>query len=204
MPGQLISDNVVVAFETMHTIGKRKKGKEGLMAIKLDMSKAYDRVEWGYLEAIIRKMGFCERWISLIMMCVTTVSYEILINGEPRGKITPSRGLRQGDPISPYLFLLCAEGLSALIRKKEALGLLRGVGVSKQAPSVSHLFFADDSIIFCRATLEECKQVAEVLDTYEKVSGQKINKDKTSLFFSKNTRADIQNGVKNTFGAQIV
>ena len=149
MLGRLISDNVVVAFETMHTIGKRKKGKEGLMAIKLDMSKAYDRVEWGYLEAIMRKMGFSERWISLVMMCVTTVSYEILINGEPRGKITPSRGLRQGDPISLYLFLLCVEGLSALIRKKEAMGLLRGVGVSKQAPMVSHLFFADDSIIFC-------------------------------------------------------
>ena len=72
------------------------------------------------------------------------------------------------------------------------------------ASSVSHLFFADDSIIFCRATLEECKQVAEVLDTYEKVSGQKINKYKTSLFFSKNTRGDIQDGVKNMFGAQIV
>ena len=84
------------------------------------------------------------------------------------------------------------------------MGLLRGVGVSKQAPMVSHLFFADDSIIFCRATMEEYKQVAEVLDTYEKESGQKINKDKTSLFFSKNTRADIQDGVKNMFGAQIV
>ena len=163
-------------FETMHTIGKRKKVKESLMAIKLDMSKAYDRVEWEYLEIVMRNMGFCERWISLVMMCVTTVSYEVLINEEPRGKITPSRGLRQGDPIYPYLFLLCAEGLFALIKKKEAVGLLRGLGVSKLAPPVSHLFFADDSIIFCRATMEECKQVAEVLDTYEKESGQKINK----------------------------
>ena len=72
--GQLITSNVVVAFETMHTIAKRKKGKEGLMAIKLDMSQVYDQVEWDYLEVIIRKMGFSERWISLVMMCVTTVS----------------------------------------------------------------------------------------------------------------------------------
>ena len=204
MPGRHITDNVVVAFETMHTIGKRKKGKEGLMAIKLDMSKAYGQVEWGYLEVVMRKLGLCERCISLVMMCVTTVSYEVLINGEPRGKITPFRGLRQGDPISSYLFLLCAEGLSALIKKKEAVGLIRGVGVSKFAPPVSHLFFMDDSIIFCRATMEECKQVAEVLDTYGKELGQKINRDKTSLFFSKNTRTDIQNGVKDMFDAQIV
>ena len=204
VPGRHITDNVKVAFETMHTIGKRKKGKEGLMAIKLDMSKAYDRVEWEYLEIIMRKMGFCERWISLVMMCVTMVSYEVLINGEPRGKITPFRGLCQGDPISPYLFLLCAKGLSALIRKKEAVGLLRGVGVSKLAPPILHIFFANDSMIFYRATMEECKQVAEVLDTYEKELGQKINRDKMSLFFSKNTRADIQNGVKDIFGAQIV
>ena len=83
VPGRHITDNVVVAFKTMHTIGKRKKGKEGLMAIKLDMSKAYDRVEWGYLEIMMRKLGFGEKWISLVMMCVTTVSYEVLINGEP-------------------------------------------------------------------------------------------------------------------------
>ena len=174
------------------------------MAIKLDMSKAYNWVEWEYLEDIMRKMGFCERWISLVMMCVTTVSYKVLINGKPRGKITPMRGLRQGDPISPYLFLLCAEGLSTLIRKKESMGQLKGVGVSKQAPLVLYIFFADDSIIFCRATMEECKQVAKVLDTYEKESRQKINKDKTSLLFSKNTRANIQNGVKDTFSAQIL
>ena len=124
--GRLITDNVVVDFGTMHRIAKRKKGKEGLMAINLDMSKAYDQVEWDYLEVIMRKMGFSERWISLVMMCVTTVSYEVLINGEPKGKITPSSGLRQGDPISLYLFLLCVEGLFALIRKKEAVGQLGG------------------------------------------------------------------------------
>lgn len=194
--GRQITDNLVVAFETMHSISKRKKGKEGLLANKLDMSKAYNRVEWGFLGSMIRKMGFEERWISLIMMCVS-----VLINGVPKGTIIPSRGLCQGDPISSYLFLLCAEGLLALLRKKEAPGMIRGVAISRQAPLISHLFFVDDCIIFCRATREECRQVTSMLEVYEKELGQKLNKEKTSLIFSKNTNEDIQNYVKDTFGA---
>ena len=141
MHGRLITDNVIVAFETMHHISQKKGGKTGEMALKLDMSKAYDRVEWTCLDKIMEKLGFVEHWRRLIMRCVSTVSYAININGRPRGRIIPSRGIRQGDPLSPYLFFLCAEGLLALIKSSVKSGSLEGLAVSRGGPKLSHLFF---------------------------------------------------------------
>jgi len=140
----------------MHHISQKKNGRVGDLALKLDMTKAYDRVEWIWLEKIMQKLGFDDRWCALIMKCVTTVSYSVKINGKPKGHIVPSRGIKQGDPLSPYLFLLCAEGLSALIKKEVENGRLGGVAACRRGPKISHLFFADDSLIFCRASLEEC------------------------------------------------
>ena len=94
MHGRLITNNVIVAFETMHHISQKKKGKIGEMALKLDMSKAYDRVEWVCLDKIMEKLGFVEHWRRLIMWHVTTISYAFNINGRPRGRIIPIRGIR--------------------------------------------------------------------------------------------------------------
>jgi hypothetical protein len=113
--GWLITDNIIAAYETMHTMQTRLWGKTGYMGIKLDMSKAYDRVEWSFLEAVMSKLGFAPMWIKMIMACVKSVSYSVAVNGNVVGKICPSRGLRQGDPISPYLFILCAEAFSSLL-----------------------------------------------------------------------------------------
>ena len=165
--GRLITDNVLVAYETIHTMHVRKKGKKGTMALKLDISKAYDQVEWPFLEKIMEKLGFPTRWIERVRSCVTTPSFTVLVNEKPYGMIHPSRGIRQGDPLSPYLFLLCAEGFTALLAKAELDGRITGVSICKGAPRVTNLLFADDSLLFCQATPKEGEVVAEILQTYE-------------------------------------
>ena len=108
------------------------------------------------MERVMIKMGFHSRWIQLMMMCIITAFYLVLINGEHYGHITPTRGLRQGDPLSPYFFLMCTEGLHGLISKAAHKGDIRGVSLCWNGPRITHLFFADDSLIFCRAREEEC------------------------------------------------
>ena len=122
VPSRLITDNILVAYEYLHAMHCRKKGKKGSIALKLDISKAYDRVEWAFLKGIMEKMGFPLIWIDRVMSCVTTPSFSVCINGKPFGNISPSRGIRQGDPLSPYLFLLCAEGFTSLLAKAEMEG----------------------------------------------------------------------------------
>ena len=93
------------------------------------------------------------------MDCITTVSYSILVNGEPKGKITSSRGLRQGDPLSPYLFLFCAKGLNALLHNAATRGDIQGFLICRNRPKLTHLFFADNCLILCKSTLEECNRI---------------------------------------------
>lgn len=163
------------------------QGKKCFMALKLDISKAYDRVELDFLEAMMAKMGFDAHWIGLIMSCVKSVSYTIVINGTPYEKFSPTRGIRQGDPLSLYLFQLCAEGLSSLLKKAEAEGAITGVPIVARGSRLSHLLFADDSLLFCRANFRELGNVMNILKRYELASGHMLNTQKTSNFYNWNT-----------------
>ena len=197
---KVITDNILMAFETLHYMKNHQTGNTSFMALKLDMSKAYNRVEWSFVECLLKKMGFHSKWVDLMMECITTISYSILINGEPSHTIHPSRGLRQRDPLSPYIFLLCTEGLHGLLTRAAASGDIRGISICRNEPRLTHLFFADNSLLFCRASIQECMHIQALLSTYEEASRQKLNRDKTTLFFSKITDTEIQDSIKDLLG----
>ncbi|KAL5562235.1 hypothetical protein UlMin_031982 [Ulmus minor] len=139
-------------------------GKIGYAALKLDMSKAYDKVEWDFLRGMMVKLGFSLQWVELLLRCITT-----------------------GDPLSLYLFVICAHGLSEMLTNFEQMKFYKGVSLASTCPSISHLFFADNSMLFCRAWPSECFQLRQCLLNYAKASGQSINFDKSTLYFSPNT-----------------
>ncbi|XP_058762882.1 uncharacterized protein LOC131636268 [Vicia villosa] len=194
--GRLITNNALIAMECFHWMKHKKKGKRGTMALKLDLSKAYDRMEWSFMLKSMRIVELPQTFISLIQMCITTVSYQLLINGQPSKKFTPSRGLRQGDPLSPYLFFICAYVLSGMLRNEVENGGIHGVQVGRRSPKISHIFFADDSLLFARASAVEAGRIQQIRLDYEKTSGQSINADKSEVSFSSNVSEEAKDRVK--------
>lgn len=192
VPGRSITDNVVVAFEVIHHMRNKIGAQEGEIALKLDVSKAYDRVCWNYLHRRMISLGFSQQWIGWIMRCVSTVSYDFCFNGMSIGPVVPRRGLRQGDPLSPYLFLFCVEGLSNALDTAAADGQINGCQVSQNAPVVTHLLFVDDNFLFFKDNRDEVLRVKSMLSCYADQSGQAINFQKSGILFSSNVRRDKQ------------
>lgn len=162
IPGRAIADNVLITHEVLHFLKNSRAEKKCTMAVKTDMSKAYDRVEWGFVEAVLKRLGFDEIWISWIMQCITTVTYSYLINDSVYGNVKPYRGIRQGDPLSPYIFILCGEVLTGLCKKASRDGTLQGIRVARACPRVNHLLFADDTMFFCQANKTSCETLVKI------------------------------------------
>uniref|UniRef100_A0A803Q5P9 Reverse transcriptase domain-containing protein n=1 Tax=Cannabis sativa TaxID=3483 RepID=A0A803Q5P9_CANSA len=168
---RIIFNNIFIAQEVVHAINHRKHGKFGWVGLKLDMEKAFDRVEWDFLLAILNKFKFPIELISLIHQCISSATIRFSINGQITNSLHPSRGIRQGDPLSPYLFLLCSEGLTAALRLQEQSGSFRGISVARTAPPVSHLLFADDTLLFTVASPSSCNALKEALNAHHLATG---------------------------------
>ncbi|KAK8928576.1 hypothetical protein KSP39_PZI017944 [Platanthera zijinensis] len=196
--GRLFTDNILIAFEINHFL--HAPGADGGLSIKLDMAKAFDRVEWPFLFEALGNLGFAVGFISLIKMCISSSSLSFLINRERVGVVRPSRGLRQGDFLSPYLFIMCSEFLSRILARVELNGRILGIAVAPSAPRISHLLFADDTLIFYGANRSEAEAVSHILGTFAAASGLIINFSKSSLMISRSVCDGIASEIVTALG----
>lgn len=185
IPGRQACDNIIIAQEIMHTM-RVKKGRKGLMAVKVDLEKAYDKIQWPFLRRILLHVGFSHTMTDLIMYTITTASLSVIWNGRILESFEPQRGIRQGDPLAPYLFLLCMEVLSVNIHQAVDQGEWSPICLSRYGPRISHLFFADDLLLFGATTDHQVSQTEGILRDFCAMSGQTISVKKSQVLLSKN------------------
>ena len=167
------------------------------MVVKIDLEKAYDRLEWSFIKMVLKHFGFPPNIVNLIMNYVSTTSTVILFNGNKLDSFHPSRGIR---PISPYLFLLCMEFLGAHISALCEEKRWDKIMASKNGPSFSYVFYVDDLMLFAKANLKNCDAIMEVLDKFCNMAGQKINLNKSRIYFSPNVTGRKKNAICRKFG----
>ncbi|CAN1744197.1 LINE-1 retrotransposable element ORF2 protein [Linum perenne] len=195
-----IQDNVVVVHEAVHRLNLRKKGNDFSFLLKVDMLKAFDRVSWDFLFATLTVMGFSDIFVHWIREILTSVRFNVLVNGGQSGFFHPTRGLRQGDPLSPFLFIVVSNVLSFLMTTAVEEGGIKGMRLTPRCPVLHHILFADDTVLCGKATVTEAQRMKSILDMYCCLSGQAVNETKSAIHFSANTPSGIKNEVTRVFG----
>jgi len=173
-----ILDSVLTANEMVEDL--RRGGRRGL-CLKVDFEKAYDSVRWEFLYDMLQKLGFHNRWIMWVKGCLKSATVLVLVNGSPTDEFIPSRGLRQGDPLAPFLFIVVAEDLAGLVRQAVKAHLLSGLKIGRKEVELSLLQFADDTLFLCEDSYANVVTLKAILRGFELASDLKINFNKSKL-----------------------
>ncbi|BFG41163.1 hypothetical protein CerSpe_274360 [Prunus speciosa] len=190
VPRRQIVDNIVVAQEMLHKF-KISKGRKGFIAWKIDLSKAYDRLSWDFIREVLWEVG------------IRAVRYKAILNGELTDTLFPKCGIRQGDPLSPYLFVLCMEKLSHIIQQSVQDKAWKPVQICQSGPFISHLFFADDLILFGKASVNQAIVMKNCLDGFCRLSGQKVSFEKSMIYVSPNTSSELAHSIATICGSPL-
>ena len=196
--GRRITENIIIAHEIFHTFNQ-KKWNDCAFMLKLDLAKAFDRLEWIFIKQAMYRMGFDRYFIELVSACIEWPTFSVIINGEAFGNFQSSRGIRQGCPLSPYLFIIAINELICRLQDAVTTGAISGIRLTPQTPPIHSLLFADDVLICGQATMQEAQVIKDILISFCNDSGQVPNWSKSSILFSTNTPMDTRENIKSLF-----
>ncbi|XP_028776836.1 uncharacterized protein LOC114733531 [Neltuma alba] len=199
VPGRQSADNIILAQEIIHSMSQ-KQCKKSFMAVKIDLEKAYDRLRWSFVMDCLEELRLPSWMIALIKECLSSSHMHLVWNGERACSFKPSRGIRQGDPLSPYLFVIAIERLAHLIQAEVVNGVWHPFRLKKNGTPISHLFFADDLLLFAEAGLEQAGVLKACLDDFCETSGERVNASKSRVFFSANVSHSRKQEISNFLG----
>lgn len=171
---------------------KKNKGVKGKVGINIELHKAYDQVNWHVLLHMLDAHGFNEKFNLLIFRCMSSVKLKMLLNGSCYGSIPMERGIQQGDPISPFLFVIFLELIFRMLAKLKNDGDIQGIKIGRTAPPISHLFFTNDIFIFCKASVDQTTKVINCLEKSYSWTSQSFNPMKIGCFFSNNIHGSLK------------
>ncbi|XP_048493650.1 uncharacterized protein LOC125494124 [Beta vulgaris subsp. vulgaris] len=190
-----IDENIIILKEVAHMFKKVKRGKN-VMAIKIDLTKAFDSLEWAFIRETLLGFKFPVKLVNIIMSVITSPSISVLWNGEITNDFLPTRGIRQGDPLSPYIFVLCMERHSQLIHEKVNLNLWKPLKIAKDI-GLSHLFYADDVFLFGKASRANLDVILGVLKDFGELSGLFLNASKSTIIVPRKMDHNVRHSISS-------